>query len=91
MSGRWKSCYVFDKLPCFSGIGTCTQSGMTIPRYLSSEMHLGKLPEHTELQGRTVNFRKEVCPKAKNPTLQWIMEIEEGTHHSEIDHAQRFP
>ena len=24
------------------GIGTCTQSGMTIPSYLSSQMHLQK-------------------------------------------------
>ena len=24
-----------------AGIGTCTRSGMTIPRYPSSEMHLG--------------------------------------------------
>ena len=76
-----------------SGVGTCTQSGMTIPSCLSLEMHLGKLPDHTELQSRIVSFRKEVCPKGKNPTLalQWIMEVEEGTHHSEINYAQRFP
>ena len=33
-------------------IGICTQSesGMTIPSYPSSEMHLGKFPDHTEFQ-----------------------------------------
>ena len=41
-------------------------------------MHLGKFPDHTEFQSWIVNFRKEVCSKAKNPTLalQWIKEIE---------------
>ena len=61
-----------------TGIGTCTQSGMTIPSYPSSEMHLGKFPDHKEFQSRIVNFRTEVCSKAKNPmlALQWIKEIE---------------
>ena len=61
-----------------AGIGTCIQSGMTIPSYLSSEMHLGTFPDHTEVQSWIVNFRTEVCSKAKNPTLalQWIKEIE---------------
>ena len=59
-------------------MGTCTQSGMIIPSYLSLEMHLGKFPDHTEFQSWIVNFRTEVCSKAKNPTraLQWITEIE---------------
>ena len=59
-------------------IGTCTQSGMTIPSYLSSEMHLVKFPDHTEIQSWIVNFPVEVCAKAKNPTiaLHWIKEIE---------------
>ena len=59
-------------------IGTCTQSGMVIPGHPSSEMHLGKFPDHTEFQSWIVNFRTEVCSKAKNPTraLQWIKEIE---------------
>ena len=63
-----------------AGIGTCAQSGRTIPSYLSSEMHVGKLPDHTEFQSWIVNFRTEVCPKAKNPTraLQWIKEIYEA-------------
>ena len=52
-----------------AGIGTCTQSGKTIPSYPSSEMHLGKFPDHTGLQSWNVNFRTEVCSKAKNPTL----------------------
>ena len=61
-----------------SGIGTCTQNGMTIPSFPSSEMHLGKFPDHTEFQRWIVNFRTEVCSKAKNPTLAllWIKEIE---------------
>ena len=61
-----------------AGIGTCTQSGMTIPSYPSSEMHLRKFPDHTEFQSWIVNFRTEVCSKAKNATLalQWIKEIE---------------
>ena len=61
-----------------AGIGTCTQSGMTIPSHPSSEMHLGNVLDHTEFQSWIVNFRTEVCSKAKNPTraLQWIKEIE---------------
>ena len=61
-----------------AGIGTCTQSGMTIPSYPSSEMLLGKFSDHTEFQIWIVNFRTEVCSKAKNPTLalQWIKDIE---------------
>ena len=44
----------------------------------SSKMHLGKFPDHTEFQSWIVNFRTEVCSKAKNPTraLQWVKEIE---------------
>ena len=51
---------------------------MTIPSSSSSEMHLGKFPDHTELQSWIVNFRTEVCSKAKNPilALQWINEID---------------
>ena len=51
---------------------------MTIPSYPSSEMHLGKFPDHTEHQSWIVNIRTEVCSKSKNPTraLQWIKEIE---------------
>ena len=51
-----------------AGIGTCTQSDMTIPSYPSSEMHLGKVPDHTKYQSRIANFRTKVCSKAKNPT-----------------------
>ena len=45
-----------------AGIGTCTHSGMINPSHPSW----------------IVNFRTEVCSKAKNPTraLQWIKEIE---------------
>ena len=51
---------------------------MTILSYPSSEMHLRKFPKHTVFQTWTVNFRTEVCSKAKNPmlALQWIKEIE---------------
>ena len=63
------------------GIGTCTQSGMINPSHPSSEMHLGKFPDHTEFQSWMCIFRVEVCAKAKNPTLalQWIKEIEAAT------------
>ena len=59
------------------GIGTCSQS-MTLPSYLSSEMHLEKFFLQTEFQSWVVNFRAEVCAKAKNLALalQWIKEIE---------------
>ena len=61
-----------------AGIGTCTQSDMTIPSYPSSPMHLGKFPELTEFESWNVSFQIEVCSKAKNPmlALQWIKEIE---------------
>ena len=51
---------------------------MINPSHLSSEMHLGKFPDNTEFQSWIVDFRTEVCSKAKNPTraLQWIKEIE---------------
>ena len=64
-----------------AGIGTCTQSGMTIPIHPSSEMHLGKFPDHTEFHSWIVNFRVEVCAREKNPTLalQWIKETEGAT------------
>ena len=60
-----------------AGIGSCAQSGMSIPSYLSLEMHLGKFPDQAEVHSWIVNFRVEVCAKAKNPmrALQWIKEI----------------
>ena len=41
-------------------------------------MYLGTFLDHAEFQSWIVNFRTEVCSKAKNPTraLQWIKEIE---------------
>ena len=41
-------------------------------------MHLGKFPDCTEFQSWEVNFRTEVCSKAKDPRLvmRWIKEIE---------------
>ena len=61
-----------------AGVGTCTRSDMTIPGYLSSEMHLKKFSDQTEFQSWVVNFRAEICAKAKNLALalQWIKEIE---------------
>ena len=61
-----------------AGIGIFIESGMTIPSYLSLEMHLGKFPDRTEFQCWRVNFRIEVCSEAKNPclALQWVKEIE---------------
>ena len=60
------------------GIGRCTQSGMTIPSFISSEMHLGGFPDQTELQIWIVNFWTDDCSKAKSlaRALQWIKEIE---------------
>ena len=48
-----------------AGVGTCTQ-GMTIPSYLSSEMHLQKFFDQTKCQSWIVNFRAEVYAKARN-------------------------
>ena len=47
------------------GFGTCIQ-GMSIPSYLSSEMHLQKFPDQTQFQSWIVNFRAEVYAKARN-------------------------
>ena len=51
---------------------------MNYPGYQIPEMHLGKVPDPTEFQCCKVNFRTEVCSKAKDPRLamQWIKEIE---------------
>ena len=59
--------------------GTCSQNGMmNDPGYQILEMHLGKFPDPMEFQSWKVNFRTEVCSKAKDPRLamQWIKEIE---------------
>ena len=47
------------------GIRTCTQSGMTIPSYLPSEMHLQKFPDQTEFQSWIVNFQAGVLRKSE--------------------------
>ena len=51
---------------------------MNYPGYQVSEVHLGKFADPAEFQSWTVNFRTEVCAKAKDPRLavQWIKEIE---------------
>ena len=80
-SRRQKLSYVYDK-PCAAGIVTCTQSGMTIPSYLSSEMNLGNFPDHTEFQSWIVNFRTEVCSKAKKSHA--CVAVDEGNRSSQI-------
>ena len=41
------------------------------------KMHLGKFPDSTKFQSWKVNFRTDVCSKAKDPRLamQWNKEI----------------
>ena len=64
---------------------------MTIPSYLSSEMHLQKFSDQTEFQSCIVNFRAEVYAKAKNLALvlQWI-QLAEGPQQSKINYWKRF-
>ena len=59
-------------------IETCTQSCMINQSYPSPEMHPGMFSDHAESQSWIVNFRTEVCSKAKNPTcaFEWIKGIE---------------
>ena len=59
-------------------LGRVLEVALTIPSYLFSEMHQQKFPDQTEFQSWVVNFRAEVCAKAKNLalTLQWIKKIE---------------
>ena len=63
------------------GIRTCTHNSMTNPSYLHSEMHVQKFPDQTEFQSWTVNFRAEVCAKAKNLALvlQYTTDLTEVT------------
>ena len=74
-------------LPCFqsgAGVfdhtrGTYSHNGVLhYPRFLISEMHLGKFPDSMELQSWNVNFKTEVCSKTADPhlTMQWIKEVE---------------
>ena len=62
-SRRWKASNVYD-WPC-RGYWSCIQ-GMTIPSYLSLEMHLQKIPDQTKVQRWMVIFWAEVCAKARN-------------------------
>ena len=58
-----------------AGIGTCTQSGITIPSYPSSEMHLGKFPDHTEKIARKRRIPRSRCSgsrKSKQPN-RWMI------------------
>ena len=60
-----------------AGIKTCSQRGMINPSHSSSEMHLGKYPDHMEFESWIVNFRTEVCSKRiPRSLLQRIKEIE---------------
>ena len=70
--GRQKISCVCD-WPCRGCWDLCS-SGMTIPSYLPSEIHLQKFDDKEEFQSWIVNFQVEVCAKAKNLALvlQWI-------------------
>ena len=59
--------------------GTGSHGGaMDYPRFLFSEMHLGKFPDSMKLQSWKINFKVEVCWKTADPhlTIQWIKEVE---------------
>ena len=69
------------------GIGTFSHNGMmNYPGYQSPELHLGKFPDRTEFQSWKVNFRTEVCSKAKDSqlTMQWIKKIEKAKSIDEL-------
>ena len=81
-----------------AGIGTCTQSGMTIPSYRSSEMHLGKFPDHTEISELDCEFPSRSLREGKESHARFAVDrgnrsshIAWWSHHSEINHGQRFP
>ena len=70
-----------------AGMGTYTQSGMTnYPGYQTPDIHLGKFPDHTDVQSWRVSFRMKVCSKAKNHrlALQWIKEIETAKSNDDL-------
>ena len=80
-----------------AGTGTCSQSRMTIPSYLSPEMHVGKFPDHTEFQIWIVNFRTEVLLKGEESHARFAVDqgnrsnqIAGCPHHSEVNNGQRF-
>ena len=51
-------------------IGKFSHSGMTnYPGFSTPEMNFGKFLDHTEFQSWRVNFRTDVCSRAKNPSL----------------------
>ena len=81
-----------------AGIGTCSQSGLTIPSYPSSEMHLGKfldtygiseldckLPNIGLLEGEESHARFAVDQGNRSS------QIAGRPHHSEVNNKQRFP
>ena len=62
-----------------SEFGTYSQSGvMNYRGHQIPEMHLGKFPDPAEFHSWKVNFKTDVCSKAKDPRLamQWIKENE---------------
>ena len=78
-----------------TGIGTCTQSGMTIQSYPSSEMHLGKFPDHTEFQSWTseqslLEGEKSHARIAVDQGNR-ISEIAGWPRHSLVNNGQNFP
>ena len=48
------------------------------PRFVVSEMHLGKFPDSMEFQCWNVNLKTEGCSETVDPflTMQWIKEVE---------------
>ena len=59
--------------------GTHAHVGMiNYPRFLVSELHLGKFLDSMEFQSWKVNFKTEVCSKCEYPhlTMHWIKDVE---------------
>ena len=65
--------------PLYHTGGTYSHNGvMDYPRYSILEMHLGKIPDSTELQGWKVNFQAETCASSQFPhsTMHWFTVVD---------------
>ena len=78
-----------------AGIGTCTHSGMTIPSYLSSEMHPWKCSWQYGISRLESNFQERGLLKREKSKLCSTMDqrkrnsqITGWPHHSKINHWQ---
>ena len=80
------------------GIATCTQSGMSIPSYLSSEIHLGQFPGHTEFQKLDCEFPNGSLREGEKSYSG--ITVDQGNrnsqiagrlHHAKINNGQRSP